>query len=72
MNDKEWTFSAAVKDWRQSMKGRPPAKDFGELAYWHSNTMVRYRNLTSMQCRRIVEIVDADLLREYEVKPEDC
>ncbi len=63
MEDKQWTYSAAVKDWRQSMKGRPPAKDFGELAYWHGNAMVRYKNLTPTQCRRIVEIVDADLLR---------
>jgi len=64
MQEKEWNFSAAVKDWRLSMRGRPPAKDFGELAYWHSNAMVRYKNLTSQQCRRIVEIVDADLLRK--------
>ena len=59
-----WTVSEAVKDWKRSMQGRPPAKDFGELAYWHSNAMVRYKNLTSAQCRRIVEIVDADLLRK--------
>jgi hypothetical protein len=42
------------------------------LAYYHSLAMVCYKNLTSTQCRRIVEIVDADLLRESEVKPEDC
>jgi hypothetical protein len=69
MADKhEWKFTEALKDWRRSMKGRPPAKDFGELAYWHSNAMVRYKNLTSAQCRRIVEIVDADLLRTEDDK----
>ena len=69
MTDKhEWKFTEALKDARRSMKGRPPAKDFRELAYWHSNAMIRYKNLTSAQCRRIVEIVDADLLRSDDDK----
>lgn len=64
----QWTFTEALKNWRLTMVGRQPAKDFGELAYWHSNAMVRYKNLTSAQCRRIVEIVDADLLRSDDDK----
>lgn len=64
----QWKFTDALKNWRLTMTGRPPAKDFGELAYWHSNAMVRYKNLTSAQCRRIVEIVDADLLRSDDDK----
>jgi len=46
------------------MQHQKAAEDFGRLAYYHSLAMVCYKNLTSTQCRRIVETVDADLLRK--------
>jgi len=46
------------------MQNQRAASDFGRLAYYHSLAMVCYKNLTPTQCRRIVETVDADLLRK--------
>ena len=64
MNDIEWTYAKALADWKLKMRHQKAAEDFGRLAYYHSLAMVCYKNLTSTQCRRIVETVDADLLRK--------
>ena len=64
MTDTEWTYAKALKDWKLKMQHQKAAADFGRLAYYHSLAMVCYKNLTPNQCRRIVETVDADLLRK--------
>ena len=64
MTDIEWTYAKALEDWQRKMQHQHAAEDFGRLAYYHSLAMVCYKNLTPTQCRRIVETVDADLLRK--------
>lgn len=64
MTDIEWSYAKALKDWKRKMQHQQAAEDFGRLAYYHSLAMVCYKNLTPTQCRRIVETVDADLLRK--------
>jgi hypothetical protein len=68
MNDIEWTYAKALKDWKLKMQHQKAAEDFGRLAYYHSLAMICYKNLTYTQCRRIVETVDADLLRSDDDK----
>ena len=54
MNDIEWTYAKALKDWKLKMQHQKAAEDFGRLAYYHSLAMVCYKNLTPTQCRRII------------------
>jgi hypothetical protein len=76
MTDIEWTYAKALKDWKLKMQHQKAAEDFGRaclLAYYHSLAMICYKNLTQRppgytQCRRIVETVDADLLRSDDDK----
>ncbi len=64
MTEYQWTYAKALNDWKLKMQNQRAASDFGRLAYYHSLAMVCYKNLTPTQCRRIVETVDADLLRK--------
>jgi hypothetical protein len=64
VTDIQWTYAKALSDWKLKMQHQKAAEDFGRLAYYHSLAMVCYKNLTPTQCRRIVETVDADLLRK--------
>ena len=68
MNDIEWTYAKALKDWKLKMQHQKAAEDFGRLAYYHSLAMICYKNLTYTQCRRIVETVTTDLPRTEDDK----
>ena len=45
MNDIEWTYAKALKDWKLKMQHQKAAEDFGRLAYYHSLAMVCYLSL---------------------------